>query len=414
MYNKIIPTYLLILLLSADVSFSQQEYIPKVFIDCSNCNLNYIKQQITVVNYVLDRKEADIFILFTSQRTASGGKVYTLYMIGQNNFANLNDTLRYLTDQNDTEDLSRKKMVKVLKVGLARYIVELNLSDEINISFTKPQKEVEQKDDWDFWLFRASLSGNFNGQANYKAIYLNGLFFADRTTEDSRVNFSINSSYSENIYIYDNGVEKKEILNLSRSQSFNAYYIKSIDRHCSWGIWGGLNTSTYSNIDISTYISPGIEFNIFPYSVSNERQLRIDYQIKHTYNKYLQKTIFFKTQEKLWSHSLNVTLSLIQPWGNVSLNAVSSNYLNDFNLYDIGISSNLSMELLKGLSINFYGGYSKIQDQISLPFTNGTLEDVLTQNRQIQTNYNYWGGFGISFSFGSLFNNVVNPRFGGA
>lgn len=413
MYSKIIFTHFLILFYFANFSFPQQGHIPNVFIDYPNSNMNYIKEQIPIVNYVHDPKEADIHILFTSQRTAAGGTIFTLYFIGQNNFTNLNDTLKYLTNKNDTEDMTRKKMVKALKLGLVRYCVHLGLSDDISVSFTKPYEEFKQKDDWDFWLFNASLNGNFNGQANYKALYLNGSLLADRTTEASKVNFSLNSSYNENRYIINNDIGNTEILNLSRAQSFNAYFIKSIDSYWSWGVWGGLNTSTYSNIDISAYVSPGIEFNIFPYSVSNERQLRIDYQLKHTFNKYFQETIFFKTHEELWSHSLNVTLSLIKSWGNVSISAVSSNYLNDFGLYDLGFSSNLAMELSKGLSINLNVGYSKIQDQLSLPLSSGTLEDVLTQNRQIQTNYNYWGGFGISYSFGSIFNNFVNPRFGG-
>lgn len=93
-------------------------------------------------------------------------------------------------------------MVKALKLSLVRYIAQLNLSNEISISFGKPQ------------------------EVNQKAIYLNGPFFADKTTEDSNVNFRINSSYYENNYIYDYGVEKKEILNLSGTQSFNLYIIQ--------------------------------------------------------------------------------------------------------------------------------------------------------------------------------------------
>ncbi len=376
--------------------------------------MNYFKEEIPIVNFVRDRKEADIHILFTSQRTAVGGTDFTLYFIGQNNLANIKDTIEYLTNQNDTEDMSRKKMLKALELGLVNYLIRSDLTNGINISLKKPLKKIKQKDNWDYWLFRTSLSGNYNGQANQKVMYLNGSFFADRTTKDSKVNFSINSSYDENKYIYDNGVEKTEILNISRAQSFNAYVIKSIDRNWSWGIWGGINTSSYANINISAYAAPEIEFNIFPYSVSNERQFRIDYQVKHIYNKYMQETIFLKNEEDLWSNSLNLTLSLIRPWGNISINAYGSNYLNDFNLFDLGVSSSVSMELYNGLSINFNIAYSKIQDQISLPLTSGTLEDVLTQSMQVQTNYKYWGGFGISYSFGSIYNNVVNPRFGGA
>jgi len=414
MYRKIIHIHFLILIFFTNVSFSQQRHTPNVFIDCPYCNMNYFKEEIPIVNFVRDRKEADIHILFTSQRTAVGGTDFTLYFIGQNNLANVKDTIKYLTNQNDTEDMSRKKMLKALELGLVNYLIRSDLTNGINISLKKPLKKIKQKDNWDYWLFRTSLSGNYNGQANQKVMYLNGSFFADRTTKDSKVNFSINSSYDENKYIYDNGVEKTEILNISRAQSFNAYVIKSIDRNWSWGIWGGINTSSYANINISAYAAPEIEFNIFPYSVSNERQFRIDYQVKNIYNKYMQETIFLKNEEDLWSNSLNLTLSLIRPWGNISINAYGSNYLNDFNLFDLGVSSNVSMELYNGLSINFNIAYSKIQDQISLPLTSGTLEDVLTQSMQVQTNYKYWGGFGISYSFGSIYNNVVNPRFGGA
>ena len=411
--QKIIFINILIIIFYVNISFSQQIHIPNVFIDYPYINLNYIKEQIPIVNYVRDQKEADVHVLFTSQKTAAGGTYFTIYFIGQNNFANLNDTVKYLTNQNDTEDISRKKMLKALELGFFEYLVQSGLSDKIDISYAEPQKKVNQKDAWDYWLFRSSLNGNFNGKANQNALYLNGSFFADRTTEDSKFNINISSSYNENRYTYNNGTETTEILNLSRAQSFNTYIVKSIDSSWSWGIWGGIVSSTYANINVSAYLAPGIEFNIFPYSVSNEKQFRIDYMIKHIYNKYLQETILFKNEEDLWNNSLNMTLSLIRPWGNMSLNAYGSNYLNDFNLFDLGVNSSLSLQLFNGLSINVNVGYSKIQDQISLPLASVTLENLLTQNVQIQTNFNYWGGFGISYSFGSIYNNVVNPRFGG-
>ncbi len=257
MYRKIIFILFLILLFFTKYSYTQSIDVPNVFIDCPSCNMNYIKENIPIVNYVFDRKEADVYVLFTSQRNASGGVAYTLFFIGQNNFENLSDTLKFSTNQNDTEDLSRKKIVKALKSGLLEYIAKLNLFDEIHISFTKLKKEIHNKDKWNFWLFRTGLNGSFNGQANSKALYLNGSLLADRTTKDSKINFSLNSSYNENKYIYDSGSDKTIILNHSRAQGFNAYYIKSIDSNWSCGIWGGINTSTYSNIDFSAYLVHG-------------------------------------------------------------------------------------------------------------------------------------------------------------
>jgi hypothetical protein len=38
---------------------------------------------------------------------------------------------------------------------------------------------------------------------------------------------------------------------------------------------------------------------------------------------------------------------------------------------------------------------------------------VLLRLRQIQSGYSYYVGFGFSYSFGSIFNSIVNPRYGG-
>ena len=52
-----------------------KEKAPKVYIDCLECDLDYIRTEITFVNYVRDRKEADVHILITTQDTGSGGRV---------------------------------------------------------------------------------------------------------------------------------------------------------------------------------------------------------------------------------------------------------------------------------------------------------------------------------------------------
>ena len=57
---------------------------PNVYLDCERrtCDFDYIKTEITFVNYVLDRQSADVQIIVTRQQTGSGGNVYTLSFIG--------------------------------------------------------------------------------------------------------------------------------------------------------------------------------------------------------------------------------------------------------------------------------------------------------------------------------------------
>ena len=38
---------------------------------------------------------------------------------------------------------------------------------------------------------------------------------------------------------------------------------------------------------------------------------------------------------------------------------------------------------------------------------------MLLQRRQLETSYRYFASAGLSYTFGSIYNNIVNPRFGG-
>ena len=66
----------------------------------------------------------------------------------------------------------------------------------------------------------------------------------------------------------------------------------------------------------------------------------------------------------------------------------------------------------KGLSLNVGGGASWIRDQIYLPKGEASRDDVLVRQRQLATSYDYYLYFGVSYTFGSIYNNIVNPRFG--
>jgi hypothetical protein len=40
------------------------------------------------------------------------------------------------------------------------------------------------------------------------------------------------------------------------------------------------------------------------------------------------------------------------------------------------------------------------------------VASILVRMRELATGYRYYFSVGVSYSFGSIFNNVVNPRFG--
>jgi hypothetical protein len=107
-----------------------------------------------------------------------------------------------------------------------------------------------------------------------------------------------------------------------------------------------------------------------------------------------------------------VNLVQNQPWGSVDLSAEGGQYLDMTNKNYAEIGGDLSVRLFKGFNVNFGGHYAAIRNQLYLPAIGATPEEILTQQRQLATNYQYFMFTGISYTFGSVLNNVVNPRFG--
>jgi len=64
------------------------------------------------------------------------------------------------------------------------------------------------------------------------------------------------------------------------------------------------------------------------------------------------------------------------------------------------------------LSVRVRGGVAKINDQLSLVRGELTEADILLQLQELETTYNIGGEIGVTYTFGSIYNNIVNPRFG--
>lgn len=368
---------------------------------------DYIKREIPFINYVRDLNDAQVYIISTGQQTGSGGAEYTYFLVGQNEFAGMNDTVSAVTSPDDTQDQIRAKQVSVLKMSLMRYVLKTPLSKYIDIRFTQPLKEEVTTDKWDSWVFTTGIDAYLNGQSTIKSQDISGSFSASRVTKDWKLVFEM--YYFDEKEKFDLGTTT---FNSKRnSASFDGMVVKSINDHWSVGGSVDINNSSYSNYDLAISALPGIEFNIFPYSESTRRQFSFLYSIGYKYHNYRDTSIYNKTAEDLWMHSLKGTYSVIQKWGSVSISAIYRNYLHDFSLNYLALSGQLRFRITKGLSLNLYGSTSLIHDQIALPKGGATEAEILTRQRELKTNYSYYTSVGLSYTFGSIYNNVVNPRF---
>ena len=392
----------------ADTLTELQKQAVRIYLDCDDCDQDYTRKTVTFVNYVRDPADAQVHILVTSQKSANGGTEYTMTFIGKENFANINDTLLYRSNKSDVKDVIRKGLCETMKLGLIRYASHTPIMDQLSISHSTPEAKEKVVDKWNNWLFSASLNGMFNGSevTDYKTILWS--LSANRITKDLKLNFTVSGSYNGNKYDYNDIHEKS----FSRSQDFSGKIIFSIDDHWSWGLFGSGYTSTYSNIDFATGISPGIEYNIYPYNESTRRVLRIGYKPSLTYSNYHDTTIYYKMDEFLFSENLSVTLDQKEPWGSASITLYGSHYFHDFKKYNTGLYGSVTIRIIEGLSATWYASYSAQHDQIALPIGSASLEDVLLQRKELESGYNYYATIGLSYSFGAIYNNIVNPRFG--
>lgn len=382
---------------------------PKVFIDCDYCDLDFIRTEITFVNYVRDRKEAQIHVLITTQSTGSGGTEYTLTFSGQKEFAGDDDVFKYVANSTDTSDERRRGLVRVLKIGLISYVGKTPIADRITIALAEKTSPTAVEDKWNFWVFSLSGSGYFNGEKSQRSYSLYGSVSANRVTPALKIRTSFSGNKNTDRFSVDN----ETIISTSNSRYFNALAVKSINNHWSVGAGLSASSSTYSNIKSLINPAPAIEFDLFPYSESTRRQLRFLYKPGFSAYRYREQTIYDKTSEKLWGESFSATLELKEKWGSISNSFEAFHYFSDLRKNHLQTYTELSLRIFKGLSFNLYGSFSRIHDQLSLVKGGATLEEVLLRRTQLATSYNYYGSIGLSYTFGSIYSNVVNPRFGG-
>ena len=130
---------LLLLLLPAQYVSAQTgsglDPIPNVYLDCSSCDVTYIRTNITFVNYVRDQQDASIYLNITDQRTGGGGREFTLEFseIGHSN--GRVDTLRYSSPSSDTNDERRIDLNRYIKIGLVPYVSSTVALESLDIFY---------------------------------------------------------------------------------------------------------------------------------------------------------------------------------------------------------------------------------------------------------------------------------------
>lgn len=382
---------------------SQSEPL-KVFIDC-NCDRTYLMKELAYINLVRDQDLSDVEVYINSI-----GNNFDINFIGRNQYKERNKTISFVTLPVMTSDDVRKLLKRKIEQGLIPYLLETDLANRI--TFIVPndtmsvKNVVSEEDPWNRWIFELRASGNGDSQTNRSSFSYDVGFETDRVTEEWRFRGDAGFDRAEISFKDDD----QTFLSIRQSYRARASLVKSINNHWSAGLFAGLSHNTYSNYELSYYFQPAIEYNVFPYSEVIRREITFAYQIGYLNNEYIQETIFGFTEQELFRHSLNMNVRFRQPWGDISSNLLVRSLLDDIQVNRISLDSYISIRLFKGLSLRVSTNLKLIRDQINLPNTGASIEDILLQQRQIATNFQVRGSLGLSYTFGSAFNNILNTR----
>ncbi len=381
----------------------------KLFVDC-NCEKSYVRQEIDFVSHVRDQAQANVQLFIYDIANGSGGRTYKLDFKGIGEYQDVVEKGSYDSNANMTADDIRKGLVKAIKKGLLRFLIDSDLAGSIDYRVSNSglakQQDIDFDDPWNNWIFEVYGEAEMKRESSRKRFEYEVGFESDRVTEKIRIrtDFQLNQATSE-------FVQEEETFTSKRFRySLDGSVVRSLSDHWSAGMFVGGRHNTFTNLDFRYYFDPAIEYNIFPYNEVLRHEIVFAYRIGYFHNDYIESTIFNKTSEGIFNHSLDVQFRFRQPWGNLYSRLRASSFLNDFAKNRTQFFGNVSVRVFKGLAARFSGRMELIQDQINLPAGSASIEDVLLQQKQIATDFEVGFSVGLSYTFGSAFNNVINTR----
>jgi hypothetical protein len=402
-----------VLLLISGAAFAQttEEQI-NVFLDCPSCDLNFIKNEVNFVNYANDPLRAQLHILVSSQPTGAGGSKLQFEFLGKEDFEGDKFSLQFQAEPTMTNLERQQGFARTLKLGLVPFVAQTELADNLSLNVKKQESSKEitpldkSKKIMDSWLFEVYSNFNWDTESLRSTFDLRYGASAEYLTPEWRIRFEPNFYFQERVVRTD----EKEIHSYRRQNGYSGKVVKSLGDHWSLGMFHNLYSNTYNNVKLGVWVAPAIEYSFLPYSEVVTREFTVAYHLGRLSNRYFEETIFLKTEEAILSHAMDVNLRLRQQWGDANLFLQGSCFLNDWSRNHLSLNGRVGVRVFKGMTFNMGGSFRLINDQITLPRGNTTIEDILLGQRQLATAYNSNVNFGLRYTFGALYNNVVNTR----
>ncbi len=388
-----------------------------VFLDCQThgCDTEHLRTEIGFVNWVRDRTVAGVHVLITSQTTGGGGVSYALSFLGMRSFAADTLQLGLASSQTSSSSERRDALTNRIAQGLLRYAIHTTAAERVSVRVPTGGGDDDDAgrtlddgatDPWKQWVFSAGIDLGANGESRQANQRVAAEFSANRVTEAWKFELDVEGSYRTNRYDLDDG----RLRIIRRDYNSDLQLTKALAARWSAGAEVRAGTSTFRNLDLYLRFAPVLEYSFYPYSEFSRRQMTLQYSVGVNHFDYTEETLFDKLKEQVTDERLELSMRYQQPWGSAGLSVSGSHYFHDLSRYALGADSFLSVRLFKGLEAEMGVEYSRVHNQLYIQKGDASDEDVLTERLALATGYEYELGFGVRYTFGSIFNNIVNRR----
>lgn len=395
----------------------------RVFLDCQGrirgCDRDFIVTDVNFVNWMRDRFDADVQILVSGLTNGGGGTENTITFIGRRKFEGMADTLVLNTLPNDPDDRIRRELARVFKLGLARYVAKSPIASRVQMAYVAPfgvQQQVSAanlKDKWNLWTYTTNFNAFVRAEDQQQSVNGSLSLSANRATEKWKLNFSLSGNVNEQRFEIPATTTRPgfTVTNEQRTYNANSLLVRSLSSHWSAGLKLGAGYSDFLNQDLALRAQPAVEYNVFPWTEQTRRQLTFLYNVGPNHYNYQRTTVFNRDAETRFSQQATASYVARQSWGSSNVSLDWLNYLHDFNRHALTLSGNVDLRLGRGFSLNIGGSAARINDQIYLPRAGNTEEEILLQRQALQTGFRITTNIGIRYTFGSIYNTIVNQRF---
>ncbi len=389
----------------------------RVFLDCQGdtnlgCASEFFVLELPYVIWTRDRLFADVQFLVTTIRTGSGAFQYTVTALGRGRFSGRADTSVVNTLPNESEDGVRRKLAPSIALLLVPYVRLTSVAPRLRVVYDAPANARQAtpgsvKDPWNFFVLQLEGNGFLQTESRQTFANMDADVRVRRVTEKNAIRFGWNQSVRYNSFEIN---DSTTVTNTIRNGVFFVRGVKALGPRLSAGLMTNAGFNEFNNTELFWRAAPVIEYNFFPWKQATSRQIAVSYGVGPRYFRWKEPTIFSRSSEWRMQQEMVIGSDVRQSWGSINASARYASFIPDLKKWNLSLNGQSNLNLVKGLSFNLGGGASLIRDQIFLAAQGQTPEQILTQRRALASDFSVFVFTGLSYSFGSIYNSVVNPR----